>query len=156
MIALLKLRHNLSSQDLAYRFDVHASTISRILLKWLTLMDIRLRPLIMWPERENLRKTTPECFRAEFGDKVAVIIDCFEVFIERPSNLLARSCTWSNYKHHNTVKLLIGITPQGVVSFISDAWGGRVSDKFLTEHCGILNYLLPGKPKDGVDLLRAS
>jgi len=84
-----------------------------------------MRPLIMWPERENLRKTTPECFRAEFGDKVAVIIDCFEVFIERPSNLLARSCTWSNYKHHNTVKFLIGITPQGVVSFISDAWGGR-------------------------------
>ena len=28
MVALLKLRHNLSSQDLAYRFDVHASTIS--------------------------------------------------------------------------------------------------------------------------------
>ena len=115
MVALLKLRHNLSSQDLAYRFDVHASTISRILLKWLTLMDIRLRPLIMWPDRENLRKTTPECFRAEFGDKVAVIVDCFEVFIERPSNLLARSCTWSNYKHHNTVKFLIGITPQGVL-----------------------------------------
>ena len=144
MVALLKLRHNLSSQDLAYRFDVHASTISRILLKWLTLMDIRLRPLIMWPERENLRKTTPECFRAEFGDKVAVIVDWFEVFIERPSNLLARSCTWSNYKHHNTIKFLIGITPQGVVSFISDAWGGRVSDKYLTEHCGMLNYVLPG------------
>lgn len=144
MVALLKLRHNLSSQDLAYRFDVHASTISRILLKWLTLMDIRLRPLIMWPEMENLRKTTPECFRAEFGDKVAVIVDCFEVFIERPSNLLARSCTWSNYKHHNTIKFLIGITPQGVVSFISDAWGGRVSDKYLTEHCGMLNYILPG------------
>ena len=31
------------------------------------------------------------------------------------------------------MKLLIGITPQGVVSFISDAWGGRASDKFLTE-----------------------
>lgn len=69
----------------------------------------------------------PECFRAEFGDKVAVVIDCFEVFIERPSNLLARACTWSSYKHHNTVKLLIGIVPQEVVSFISDAWGARVS-----------------------------
>ena len=22
--------------------------------------------------------------------------------------------------------------------------GGRVSDRHLTEHCGILNYLLPG------------
>ena len=66
------------------------------------------------------------------------------MFIEHPSNLLARACIWSSYKHHNTIKLLIGITPQGVVSYISDAWGGRVSDKLLTEHCGILNKLLPG------------
>lgn len=52
--------------------------------------------------------------------------------------------TWSNYKHHNTLKCLIGITPQGSISFISRAWGGRVSDKYLTEHCNILRKLLPG------------
>ena len=86
----------------------------------------------------------PECFRTEFGKKVVVVIDCFEVFIERPSNLLARTCTWSMYKHHNTVKLLIGIVPQGVVSFILNTWGGRTSDKYITEHCGILDKLLPG------------
>ena len=129
MVVLLKLRLNASSQDLAYRFDVSSSTISRILLQWLTVMDTQLQPLILWPERDALRETMPECFRAAFGEKVAVVIDCFEVFIERPSSLLARACTWSSYKHHNTIKLLIGITPQGVVSYISDAWGGRVSDK---------------------------
>ena len=107
-------------------------------------MDVHLKQLVLWPDREDLRRTMPECFTAAFGDKVAVIIDCFEVFIDRPSNLLARSCTWSSYKHHNTIKLLIGITPQGVISYISDAWGGRTSDKHLTEHCGFLNKLLPG------------
>ena len=142
--ALIKLRLNPPLQDLAYRFQVSLSTMSCIVLKWVTIMDIRLRPLILWPDRQELRQTMPECFRASFSEKVAVIIDCFEVFIERPSNLLARACTWSSYKHHNTVKLLIGITPQGVVSFISQAWGGRVSDKYLTEHCGILSKLLPG------------
>ena len=64
--------------------------------------------------------------------------------MERPSNLLARAQTFSSYKHHNTIKYLIGITPQGTVSYISKGWGGRVSDKYLTEHSGILNYLLSG------------
>ena len=85
----------------------------------------------------------PECFWISFGDKVAVIIDCFKVFIEHPSKLLASACTWLSYKHHNTVKLLIGITLQRVVSFIYQAWSERVSDKYLTEHCGILVKLLP-------------
>ena len=84
----------------------------------------------------------PLVFRQNFGLGVAVIIDCFEIFTDRPSSLIARAMTWSNYKHHNTVKLLIGITPQGVISFLSKAWGGRVSDKHLTENCGLLNKLI--------------
>jgi len=72
------------------------------------------------------------------------VIDCFEVFIERPSNLLARAQTFSSYKHHNTIKILLGITPQGTISYMSEAWGGRVSDKFLTENCGFLDKLTLG------------
>ena len=63
----------------------------------------------------------PQCFQYSFGKKVTVIIDCFEVFIDRPTNLMARAQTFSNYKHHNTAKILIGITPQGTISFVSEA-----------------------------------
>ena len=83
-------------------------------------------------------------FRVHFGTKVVVIIDCFEVFLERPSNIKARRDTWSSYKHNNTVKFLIGITPQGNVSYLSKGWGGRTSDKYITEHCNILSKLNPG------------
>ena len=82
-------------------------------------------------------------FRKNFKQCVT-IIDCFEVFMERPTNLKARAQTWSNYKHHNTAKFLIGIAPQGAITFISKGWGGRASDVYITENCGILDNLVAG------------
>ena len=76
-------------QDLAYRFQVSHSTVSRIFSSWLVVMDTRLFPLLSWPEREQLWRTMPQCFMYSFGKKVTVVIDCFEVFIEKPTNLLA-------------------------------------------------------------------
>jgi hypothetical protein len=144
MVVLMKLRLNASNQDLAVRFGVSDTTISRVFQTVLEILHVLLKPLIHWPDREELKKTMPMSFRTHFGTKVAVIIDCFEITIERPSNLRARCETWSNYKHNNTAKYLIGVTPQGVISFISNGYGGRASDKTITETCGILNKLVPG------------
>ena len=83
-------------------------------------------------------------FSLLFWQKATVIMNCFEVFIEKPSNLLPRAHTYSNYNSHNSIKVLIEISPQGSITFISQAWGGRTSDKFLTENCGLLNKLKPG------------
>ncbi len=83
-------------------------------------------------------ETMPVSFRKNFS-KCVTIIDCFEVFIERPTSIKARAQTLSNYKHHNTVKFLIRIAPQGVVTFISKRWGVN-----LTENRGMLDKLSPG------------
>ena len=132
-------------EHLSYHFGIHASNVSRTFRKRIKRINVlyeRLRVLIKWPEREELYKMMPIEFK-KFG-RCIVVINCFEVFMERPSSLKAQAQTWSNYKHHNTCKFLIGITPQGSISFVSQAWGGRVSDVHLTEHCGILNKPVHG------------
>jgi hypothetical protein len=49
-------------------------------------MYIRLRPLVKWPDRGELLQTMPMEFWQRYG-KYVINIDCFEVFMERPTNL---------------------------------------------------------------------
>ena len=51
---------------------------------------------------------------------------------------------YSNYKSHNTVKYLIGITPGSTVSFLPYGWGGPASDKMITLNSGFLEILAHG------------
>lgn len=140
----LKIRLNLFDGDIGDRFGVHPSTVSRNFHRVLDVMAIKMAHLIKWPDRDTLYETMPMAFR-KFFKRCCVIIDCSEIFIERPSDLLARAQVWSNYKHHSTVKFLIGITPQGTISYVSNCVGGRMSDKEIVEQSSLLNYLLPGK-----------
>ena len=64
--------------------------------------------------------------------------------MERPNDLFAHAQVWINYKHHSMVKFLIGITPQGNISFVSGCAGGRMNDKEITDSCGLMDLLLPG------------
>ena len=78
-----RLRLNLDIDHLSYQFGIHSSNVSRTVRKWINVMYERLKPLIIWPEHEELYKTMPIAFK-KFG-KCIVIIDCFEIFMERPS-----------------------------------------------------------------------
>ena len=55
-----------------------------------------------------------------------------------PSDLHMQSSTWSQYKHHNIAKFLIGCTPNGAISYISPVFVGLISDVELTRKSGFL------------------
>ena len=94
-----------------------------------------------WPEGEDLWRTMSECFNYSFGNKTTEVLHCFEVFINRPSNLLARAQTWSSCKHHNTINIrcLFG----KLLNSESSSFPNIGEDEFLSESCGILKKLLP-------------
>lgn len=140
LLVLMKCRLGLTNRDLAYRFGLSFTTVSKILREWTPMLSAILKPLIIWPCREAIMANMPKCFKPKFK-KCRCIIDCTEIFIERTYNLKARAETWSNYKHQNTIKYLIGITPAGAISFLSDGWGGRASDKLITLDSSFLRKL---------------
>ena len=75
--------------------------------------------------------------------KVRYIIDCFECFTATPSGLDLAATMWSEYKHHYTFKVLVAITPNGAVSYVSPAYGGRATDIFIVKDSSFLNLLEP-------------
>lgn len=124
LMTLVKLRHNIGFIDLANWFGVSKGLINKAFHQWLNALYRVLGGLIMWPPLDK-ELQLPEVFQTEKFRRVKCIIDCTEIFIERPSALRARAQTYSNYKKSNTIKLLVGISPSGVVTFLSDCWGGR-------------------------------
>lgn len=63
--------------------------------------------------------------------------------IEKPNNLEVSAVTWSDYKRNNTAKFLVSITPDGLINFVSNCYGGRASDKFITLNSGFLDIIEP-------------
>lgn len=118
LVTLMRLQLNMSGQDLTYYFRLHSSTIGRIFMH---VVNVMYKSLIIWPQREILHQTMPMDFWKHCLNCV-VTIDCFEIFLEGSTNLLARAQTYSSHKHHNSMKYLFGITIQGSVRFISQGW----------------------------------
>ena len=138
-LTLVKLSLNLMFNDLACRFRINESTVSCIFHRWLEVLHDKLKILLIWLSQDTIRDNLPLIFKQHYP-RCRCIIDCSEIIIETPSCFRARAQTYSNYKKHNTVKFLIAITSCSAISFLSDYWSGRVSDKGLTQESGIWIY----------------
>ena len=88
LMFLMKLRLNLFDEDIAHRFGVHRTTVSRNFHRVLDIAAAKTSFLLKWPERDMLRSTMAMSFR-NFFKKCCIIIDCTEIFMEQPSDLLA-------------------------------------------------------------------
>lgn len=101
----------------------------------------------IWPTREAVDMSMPEAFKAKYKT-TRVIIDCTEVKCQMPSSLHLNGELFSSYKHHTTLKGLVGISPGGAITFISQLYSGCISDREIVIRSGFLD--LPFQDKDAV------
>ena len=124
IMAMLKLKHKISFEMLAYISDSSKTTVIEYVWKWLDIMYIKLKFLM-----QN-RDTKPAVSEVKYPR--FTIIDNFEVFVESPSSLIAIAQLYSQYKKHCTDKVLIPCKLFGVINFISQCWGERTSNIQIT------------------------
>ena len=125
---LVRLRLGIPALDVCVRMGLSESTYSRLFATWIPFLALELRLLFPFPSREITDSWMPRSFRNKYPN-VRIIIDCFEIQCQRPSGLMNQSLTYSDYKSRNTFKVLLGCTPTGLVSFVSEA----TAVEFLTK-----------------------
>ena len=146
-MVMCRLRQGFHEDHLAHLFNVSTSTVSRIFITWINFMYFKFGHINIWPSREVVNRTMPEAFKSKYKS-TRVIIDCTEVKCQMPSSLQLNGELFSSYKNHITLKGLVGISPGGAITFISQLYIGSESDRGITRRSGFSD--LPFDDKDSV------
>ena len=96
LLVLMRLRLGLLNEDLADRFNISQATCSSIFTTWIKLLSSLLGDgLVRWLPREIIYSNLPSMFKGKYR-KTRCIIDCSEVYIERPKSLYEQAATCSD------------------------------------------------------------
>ena len=146
-IVMCRLRQGFHEDHLAHLFNVSTPTVSRIVITWINFMYFKFGHINIWPSREVIDRTMPEAFKKKYGS-TRVIIDCTEVRCQMPSSLQLNGELFSSYKNHTTLKGLVGISPGGAITSVSQLYTGSISDREIVRRSGLLD--MPFLDRDSV------
>ena len=139
LLMLMKIRLNMQMHDLADRFNISTSLCSSLFTSWSKAAAMVLGSVVFMPDQGRINETKPRRFSAV--KNLNCIIDCSEIFTETPKDHRIQRLLWSSYKHHNTLKFLIGVAPNSFISFLSKAYCGSISDKEICIQSDFFNKI---------------
>ena len=92
-LTLVRLRLNLKEHDLAKRFEISLSSVSRVFLTWVNYIYLCLGLLPIWSDRATIDETMPATFKARYPKTTAIWTTATEIKVNVPSSLLLQSQT---------------------------------------------------------------
>lgn len=137
-LTLCRLRQGFREHHLSHLFNVSQTTISRIVISWINFMFLRCSVVPLWPSRSAIDLHMPADFKEKYPS-TRVIIDCTEIKCQMPKSYRLNSELFSSYKNHTTLKGLVGVSPGGAFTFISQLYTGRISDKEIVQRSGFMD-----------------
>lgn len=147
-ICLLRLKRGFTIKTMSLMLStpdkpIKETTIREIFTTFIQLMYKVFRDMrwVMFPPKEILQKFLPRVFKTI--KRVRCSVDCTEFRVETSRNFARQGNTYSSYKHANTFKCLIAVTPNGGSCFVSDLYEGDISDVDIFEQSGILKHIEP-------------
>ena len=131
-MTLIKLRLAMDDYHISILFGITPLQVSVIFGKWINFMFCQFKELDIWPSKRTVQDFMPTDFGKQYPT-TRIIIDATECPIQKPSDVNIQSSTFSTYKNKNTLKCLVGCSPRGAVTFVSDCYGGCTSDRQIFE-----------------------
>jgi len=95
-------------------------------------MALQWKELNLFPSREQTSLFMPDDFKHKYP-ATRLIIDGMECPMKKPKHPVSQQTTFSTYKNRNTLKVVVGSTPGGLISYVSPAYGGSTSDRQIVE-----------------------
>lgn len=136
ILMLAKLRQDLDYLPLSRLCGVSEFTAQNVFITLVNFCSRQWSEINLWLQKDLVQYYMPADFRAKFPT-TRLIVDGTEVPIKKPSKPVAQRATFSSYKNRNTVKVVVGTTPAGLVSYLSPAYGGSTSDRQIIERSGL-------------------
>lgn len=137
-ITVLILRRHKPFEEIAMMFAITIYQVYNIFITWVRFMSLQWKNLDLWLDKDSVRAYMPLDFYDKFPS-TRVVIDATECPIKKPKLPFAQQVTFSMYKNRNTIKFLIGITPSGMINYVSPCYGGSATDRQIIERSSILS-----------------
>lgn len=136
MLVLIKLKLNLTFICLSAMFDVTPTTCKNYFADMIKRLGKIMEHVVRFPDSDEIKMNLPRCFKKY--ETTRIVLDCTEVRIEKSKCLKCRIATYSHYYGSQTMKVMVGVAPSGLVTYISPCYGGRTSDKEIFMKSGLL------------------